>query len=60
MISMNGGGAVSPLLGGALIERVGLDTPAFIGGALTLLVAVLYPLLLGREANVLMENGEQS
>jgi MFS family permease len=60
MISMNGGGAVSPLLGGALIERAGLDTPAFIGGALTLLVAVLYPLLLGREADVLMENGEQS
>jgi MFS family permease len=59
MISMNGGGVVSPILGGALMERVGLDTPAFIGGALTLLVALLYPLLLGREAEVLMENGGQ-
>jgi MFS family permease len=58
MISMNGGGVVSPILGGAMMERVGLDTPAFIGGALTLLVAALYPLLLGREAEVLMENGE--
>jgi predicted MFS family arabinose efflux permease len=57
MISMNGGGVVSPILGGALMEKVGLDTPAFIGGALTLLVAVLYPLLLRREAEVLMENG---
>ena len=59
MISMNGGGVVSPILGGALMEKVGLDTPAFIGGALTLLVAVLYPLLLRREAEVLMKNGEQ-
>ena len=60
MISMNGGGVVSPLLGGAMMERVGLDTPAFIGGALTLLVAFLYPLLLSREAEVLMENGGQN
>jgi len=59
MISMNGGGVVSPLLGGALMERVGLDTPAFIGGVLTLLVALLYPLLLRREVEVLMENGGQ-
>ena len=59
MISMNGGGVVSPILGGAMMERVGLDTPAFIGGALTLLVAALYPLLLRREAEVLMENGGQ-
>lgn len=59
MISMNGGGVVSPILGGALMEKVGLDTPAFIGGALTLLVAVLYPLLLRREAEVLMDNGGQ-
>jgi MFS family permease len=59
MISMNGGGVVSPIIGGALMERVGLDTPAFIGGALTLLVAFLYPLLLRREAEVLMENGGQ-
>ena len=59
MISMNGGGVVSPILGGALMERVGLDTPAYIGGALTLLVAFLYPLLLRQEAEVLMENGGQ-
>jgi len=59
MISMNGGGVVSPILGGALMEKVGLDTPAFISGALTLLVAALYPLLLRREAEVLMENGGQ-
>lgn len=59
MISMNGGDVVSPILGGALMERVGLDTPAFIGGALTLLVAFLYPLLLRREAEVLRENGGQ-
>jgi len=57
MVSMNGGGVVSPILGGALMERVGLDTPAYIGGALTLLVAFLYPLLLRREAEALMENG---
>jgi len=57
MISMNGGGVVSPLLGGALMERVSLDTPAYIGGALTLIVAFLYPLLLRREAEALMENG---
>lgn len=59
MISMNGGGVVSPILGGALMEKVGLDTPAFIGGALTLLVAFLYPLLLRREAETLMGNGGQ-
>lgn len=56
MISMNGGGVVSPILGGALMERVGLDTPAYVGGALTLIVAFLYPLLLRREAEALMEN----
>lgn len=59
MISMNGGGVVSPLVGGVLMERVGLDTPVFIGGVLTLIVAVLYPLLLRREAEVLMKNGGQ-
>jgi MFS family permease len=57
MISMNGGGVLSPVLGGILMEKISLDTPVFIGGVLTLIVAFLYPLLLKQEADVLMENG---
>jgi MFS family permease len=49
MISMNGGGVVSPWLGGVLMENVGLDSPAFLGAGLTVVLAVLYPLLLRRE-----------
>ncbi len=57
MISMNGGGVLSPVLGGVLMEKISLDTPVFIGGVLTLMVAFLYPLLLKQEADVLIENG---
>ena len=49
MISMNGGGIVSPWLGGMLMENVGLDSPAFIGAGLTVVLAGLYPFLLSRE-----------
>ena len=49
MISMNGGGVVSPWLGGVLMESVGLDSPAFLGAGLTVVLAILYPLLLRQE-----------
>ena len=46
---MNGGGVVSPWLGGVLMESVGLDSPAFLGAGLTVVLAILYPLLLRQE-----------
>ena len=49
MISMNGSGVVSSWLGGTLMERVSLDSPAFIGAGLTLVLAALYPFLLHKE-----------
>jgi DHA1 family multidrug resistance protein-like MFS transporter len=49
MISLNGGGVVSPWLGGLLMENVGLDFPAYLGAGLTVVLAGLYPLLLSRE-----------
>lgn len=49
MVSMNLGGTVSPLIGGNLMENVGLDTPAYIGAGLTFVMAALYPLLLRKE-----------
>ena len=55
MISMNGGGIVAPVLGGAMMEQIGLDSPAYIGGALILVSAVLYSLLLRRESRLLAE-----
>lgn len=52
-ISMNGGGAISLWLGGTLMEKVSLDSPAFIGGASTILAAALIPLILRKEAEKL-------
>lgn len=51
LISMNGGNIVSPWLGGTLMEKVGLDSPAYIGASLTLIAAALYPILLKKEIN---------
>jgi MFS family permease len=53
MISMNGGGVVAPVLGGAMMEQLGLDSPAYLGGVLMLVVAVLYFLLLRDETRLL-------
>jgi predicted MFS family arabinose efflux permease len=49
LISMNGGGVISPWLGGTLMEKIGLDTPAYLGAGLTVILAALYPLLLHKE-----------
>ncbi|MBD3205165.1 MFS transporter [Candidatus Bathyarchaeota archaeon] len=49
LISLNGGGVISPWLGGLMIEKIGLESPAYIGGAMTLLASALFPLLLKRE-----------
>jgi predicted MFS family arabinose efflux permease len=49
MIFMNSAGAVSPWLGGFLMEKHGLDTPAYIGAGLTVLLAALYPIILRHE-----------
>jgi MFS family permease len=49
LISMNGGGVISPWLGGTLMENIGLDTPAYLGAGLTVILAALYPLLLHKE-----------
>ncbi|MCW4014666.1 MAG: MFS transporter [Candidatus Bathyarchaeota archaeon] len=49
MIAMNGSGAVSAMIGGFLLENVGLDSPAYLGAALTLVLAGLYPVLLSKE-----------
>jgi len=51
MISLNGGGVVSPWLGGTLMETVSLDFPAYLGAGLTVVMAALYPMLLSREIN---------
>lgn len=56
MISLNGGGIVAPVLGGAMMEQIGLDSPVFIGGALTLVSAALYLLLLRKESQLLAKN----
>ncbi len=53
MISMNGGGIVAPVLGGAMMEQLSLDSPAYLGGALTLVSAALYSLLLRDESKLL-------
>jgi len=53
MISMNGGGVVAPILGGAMMEQLGLDSPAYFGGALMLVAAVLYSLFLRDESKLL-------
>jgi MFS family permease len=52
-ISMNGGGAISLWLGGTLMEKVSLDSPAFIGGTTTIVAAALLPLILRKEAEKL-------
>jgi DHA1 family tetracycline resistance protein-like MFS transporter len=51
MISMNGGGVVSPWLGGTLMENVGIDVPAFLGAGFTLMLAAFYPIILRKEIN---------
>lgn len=56
MISLNGGGVVAPVLGGAMMDQLGLDSPAYIGGALTLVSAVLYSLLLRKESQLLAKD----
>lgn len=53
LISLNGGGVISPLLGGLMIEKIGLESPAYIGGAMTLLASVLFPLLLKRDVKLI-------
>jgi len=57
MISMNAGGIVSPALGGAMMEQLGLDSPAYLGGVLMLVVAALYSLLLREESRLLEKKG---
>ncbi len=49
MISMNMGATISPWLGGTLMEKVSLDTPALLGAGLTFVLAALYPVLLRKE-----------
>ena len=49
MIAMNGGGVVSPWLGGTLMENISLDTPAYLGAGLTMVLAALVPLILHKE-----------
>jgi len=50
---MNGGGVIAPALGGAMMEQLGLDSPAYLGGALTFVAAALYSLLLRDESRLL-------
>ena len=57
MISMNGGGIVAPVIGGAMMEQVSLDSPVYLGGALTLVSAALYSLLLRDESKLLERKG---
>jgi MFS family permease len=55
-ISNNGGGAISLWLGGNLMEKVSLDSPAFIGGVATLALGFILPLILKKEAEKLDKN----
>lgn len=50
MLTMNGAQVVAPWLGGTTMEKVGLDFPAYLGAALTLVLALSYHLLLRKEA----------
>jgi len=45
MMAMNGGGIISPIIGGTLME-MNLDAPAYIGALLTLGIALALPLIL--------------
>jgi hypothetical protein len=36
-----------------MIEKIGLESPAYIGGAMTLLASVLFPLLLKRDVKLI-------
>jgi MFS family permease len=45
MMAMNGGGVLSPIIGGTLME-MNLDAPAYIGALLTLGIALTLPVLL--------------
>ena len=46
MMAMQGGGVIGPWLGGALMERVSLEFPAFVGGGLYAAMAALTFLML--------------
>jgi predicted MFS family arabinose efflux permease len=56
LISMNGGNVVAPVIGGAMMEQMSIDFPAYIGGALILVSAALYMLLLQKESRLLVIN----
>jgi predicted MFS family arabinose efflux permease len=63
MIAMNGGGVLSPWLGGTLMENVSLDSPAYLGAGLTMILSVLYPLLLRKEiseTNIALDDNQSS
>jgi predicted MFS family arabinose efflux permease len=60
MISLNGSGAVSPWLGGLMIDKIGIESPAIIGGAGTLIASALFPLLLRRDIQMMENNNSIS
>ena len=60
LISLNGSGVLSPWLGGIMIDKIGVESPAYIGGAITLIASALYPLLLRREVQMLENNNSVS
>jgi MFS family permease len=60
LISLNGSGVVSPWLGGVIIDKIGIDSPAIIGGAVTLIASALFPLLLRREVQMMENNNSLS
>jgi predicted MFS family arabinose efflux permease len=60
MISLNGSGVVSPWLGGLMIDKISIDSPAIIGGAVTLIASALFPLLLRREVQMMENNNSLS
>ena len=41
MMAMQGGGVIGPWLGGALMERASLESPAFVGGGLYAAMAIM-------------------
>jgi len=53
MISMTGGGVAAPFVSGVMMEQVGLDSPAFLGGVIMLVAAAFYSLFLREESRLL-------
>jgi predicted MFS family arabinose efflux permease len=56
MISFNLSSVISPWLGGTMMEKISLDSPAYTGAIMTFLLAFLIPVLLRKEIQTIDES----